>query len=863
MSPMSVELPLRVLVVDDEPLINATLCRQVQRMGCELVGAAYDGPEAIEQACALHPTVVLMDLQMTDPHTGREDPTAGLRAVRTLQEVCPVAVVLVTAHESHDLVQWARQVGVGAYLVKPVSEYDLERAMVIALARFEEKVALQQANDNLKQVNLKLIDEIQERQRVESTLIRRDALLEAISLAAQHLMQVPHWRDSFNALLARLGQAARAHRAYLFENLRDPDGTMYTRLQFEWSAPGIPSQMDNPLLVRTDLDAPAFSHWAAALSRGDVITRLVKNLPELEQKALLPQKIQSIVVVPIFVQQQWWGFLGFDDCGSERLWSNAEVNALKVLAGLVGGAIERQQASDSLRRRADEMDALYAISLEINSQHDLNLLLQDIVVRLCQLVGARIGGLYLMETQQKLLRLAVTHNFVKYSVGTTLQMGEGLAGLVAQTGEMRMVDDYRHWPGRAEAYAEYNFQRTLAVPLKRGAEILGVINITDDQHSGPYSPEAIRLAQLFADQAAIALENARLMQLAADELAERTRTAERLQYRLDIEDLTTRISRQFINVPAARLEEELVGALEGICRFAGARACFLYLFAAQGDAVESAYTWLQPDQRTSELPMLNRSLADHTWAMQLLQSQKSLYIASLNEMPPEAAAARALWARLGVAGLVAVPLMLENTLAGCLGLSFAQPIDTEQDQILLLLRMVSEVFFNALERKRADEALHFISTHDALTGLYNYAYFETELQRLQNGRSFPVTVMMGDVDNLKEVNDTYGHAAGDDHLRRVAQLLRNIFRTEDVVSRLGGDEFGVLLPNTDTEAGEQALQRLRAEMEEYNQHHPDQPPLNVSFGRATVQQGQNLSAGFKLADARMYREKRQRKKKTH
>jgi diguanylate cyclase (GGDEF)-like protein/PAS domain S-box-containing protein len=158
-------------------------------------------------------------------------------------------------------------------------------------------------------------------------------------------------------------------------------------------------------------------------------------------------------------------------------------------------------------------------------------------------------------------------------------------------------------------------------------------------------------------------------------------------------------------------------------------------------------------------------------------------------------------------------------------------------------------------RKQAQEKLKYMSSHDALTGLYNRGFFVEEMARLGRGRRFPASIIMIDVDHLKDVNDGQGHAAGDALLKRVGQALTAAFRAEDVIARIGGDEFAVLLPSTDASAAGASLDRLRQVIQENNAAHP-RTPIRLSLGMSTAGKPTHLTEVLKAADADMYREKR-------
>jgi PAS domain S-box-containing protein len=197
-------------------------------------------------------------------------------------------------------------------------------------------------------------------------LRRREAILAAVTVCAEYLLSDLNWRENINTILSLLGNAADASRAYIFEHRYEEDA-IYSRQTNEWCKDGIDSELDNPLLVDFNLDTSELAYWKEIMLQGKSICGNIENMPEAEQELLAAQNIKSIVSIPIYVNDKWWGFIGFDQCETNRDWTDVEIDALKTAATMLGSAVEKSERLSVMHENEKKL-IHYTKELEVSNQ---------------------------------------------------------------------------------------------------------------------------------------------------------------------------------------------------------------------------------------------------------------------------------------------------------------------------------------------------------------------------------------------------------------------------------------------------------------------------------------------------------------
>lgn len=539
-------------------------------------------------------------------------------------------------------------------------------------------------------------------------------------------------------------------------------------------------------------------------------------------------------------------------------------------------------------------DALCRALSAITGTLDFQELVERILRNLRVVVPNDSANIMLVEggTLQSLIHYPYDRNervnWIKQFKGddlTTLRwMTENQAPLV-----IAHTDIYEGWVKNEETAWIKSYA---GAPLIAKGAVMGFLSVNSST-PGFYSEADGANLQAFADQAAVALENARLYDLAQQELAERKRAEAALkEYQEHLEDLVHERTAE-LESANARLQSEIVVRLRAenaereARRFAEAlRDAGLVLssslefdrvadqvldqigrvipydaagiFGVEDEQVRLIRARPVPEPAAGEAGGPGMPL--HETPGHLDGMIRNLSPSAIPDIPAAEVPAGAFAPFTGTRSWVGAPVMAKGRVIACLSLhKFAgEPYEPAQAEQLLAFAGHAAL---ALENARLFAEVRLLAVTDPLTRLYNRRQFfvlaQHEFQRCRRARK-PISLLMSDLDHFKRVNDTWGHVAGDVVLKAVASRFRNSLRANDVIGRYGGEEFAVLLPETDVGAAAQVADSIRlvvagAEVETES----DSIPVTVSLGVAgrAGESEETLDSVLRRADQALYHAK--------
>lgn len=179
-------------------------------------------------------------------------------------------------------------------------------------------------------------------------LLKRDRILESVRFAAQQFMQSSHWEDSITPVLAKIGLSADVGRVVIFSDHKDDAGRACIAQRYEWVANSVISKDSHPDVQKFFYDDSHWGRWGEKLRQNKIISSPVSNMKADIRAFFEHLGIHSIITIPIFVEDIWWGFMILEDFVQERIWSDAEKDSLSAGADILGATIARQRVQDAL-----------------------------------------------------------------------------------------------------------------------------------------------------------------------------------------------------------------------------------------------------------------------------------------------------------------------------------------------------------------------------------------------------------------------------------------------------------------------------------------------------------------------------------
>jgi diguanylate cyclase (GGDEF)-like protein len=680
-----------------------------------------------------------------------------------------------------------------------------------------------------------LLHDVTQRKDTENALTRRESIMSAISLAAGQFLKESSWEHSVPGVLESIGRAANVSRVYVFMNYTSEKGAMFTSQCYEWAAPGIKPQIDNPALQHMPLRDSGFKRWDDKLSHSQPITGLVRDFPDSERKLLESQDILSIAILPIFVENQWWGFIGFDDCVQERQWTSTELEALHTASSIFGAAETRSRTEQKLVRRQRTLNLLHEIVRVSLQSNDLVDMAQTLVNQLGDLLKADGCFLSLWDEEKKqTIPLAAFGSYGGSFHPLIPQPGKGShTESSLKAGHTLVIEDAAAYAEKMNAGPAIDTGSILVLPLMAGRNKLGAIVLTYDQLHR-FQPEEVGIGEQAAGLIALALERFQ----ALEQAHRRARTSETLRragavvsQTLETDEAVSRVLEQLKQVvsydsASVQLLEENELVVVGGSGFADLNEVIGVRFPIPGE---------NPNTQVLE-----------TGKPYLLNDAQQY---DAFRKPPID----------NISSWLGVPLIVQHRIIGLLAIDSIKKNHFTAEDINLVTAFADQVAI-ALENARLFEETQNQAITDSLTTIYNrrglFQIGEFEFARARRINR-PFSAMILDIDHFKRVNDHYGHATGDQALRQLAERCRNGSRAIDLVGRYGGEEFVLLLTETHIGTARVVAERLRQSiMDEPIQTDSGPLRITVSIGVAEAKSTETLKELIERADESLYEAKR-------
>ena len=525
-------------------------------------------------------------------------------------------------------------------------------------------------------------------------------------------------------------------------------------------------------------------------------------------------------------------------------WTSGDVAFISTLATHAAIAIANAELFEQTERRAAQLEVLQAASARMSRAVRVEEVGRTVVEETGRIIDYHNARVYLVEPPDRVVPIAFEGRVGAYEkVDLALlgcRLGEGFTGWVAQHGEPILVNDANRDPRGVTIEGTDDIDESmLVVPMRHDDLTTGVITLSKLGLDG-FGSDDLRLLTILADQAAIAVGSARLLTRTQDLAGELRRLL----------DMSAELSGSLDPRQVAHL---MAGH---IARAMNVEECLISYWDRPAGRVESLGYF--PTHRLEEIEPYFE-LAGYPETLRVLERQDTVII-DIDD-PAADPAEVALLRQAGNRILAMLPLVAKGQSIGLVELASNGAV-TFTDERLALARTMANEAAMALENARLYEEARKLADRDPLTGFYNHRFLHErlgeEVVRTQRARR-SMSVLMLDLDDFKLVNDTFGHLFGDRVLTWTAELIRSTLRASDIPARYGGDEFAIILPETDGDEARRAAERILEAFREQafvgEQRGP--VPIGASIGVATFPvDGRTATELIVAADQALYRVKR-------
>lgn len=461
-----------------------------------------------------------------------------------------------------------------------------------------------------------VVRDITDRKRTEETLKQQEALIQGVAQAASCLLEPGSFTAAISEALAVLGKAARVDRICIFQDqLWAKTGEHIILQRYGWTRLSIKRPANNPIL-----DPMAwFPRWYDTMRQGNPISDPIRDLPEDERQWFGSLGIISLLAAPIFVRNEFWGFIGVDDCQHERAWTTEEVSAFQTMAASVGAAIARQETEDRLRHEHDVADTLRKVGITLTSTLDRDEVLSKILEEARRVVPYVAANIMLIQEPNT---AQIMTNTGYEAFGVSQARVNRIALKIDETPILKeILKSHRacvlpdtcgdpRWVRVAEAPW---IRSWLGAPIVVRGRVVGIFSLDSDRPNF-YNESHVALIDLFVRQAAVAYDNAQLYQQVMAQ-------SEELSQRLDQLKALYTASESILST--LELNEILERLAEQITIIAGASSTMIcdYTPDTQGSIVRTCYCLTE---KTCLHPPGTRIHLDPTITPKILASKKSV-----------------------------------------------------------------------------------------------------------------------------------------------------------------------------------------------------------------------------------------------